>query len=82
MRFIDRNDEDLPVVKSGTDILPSIVDALGILPDSNQNVQILLCLEGPTDVVAFKSFSRCLRTKYPEIVDLENDNRVLLVTLG
>lgn len=82
LRFIDRNDDGIPFVKSGTDILPSIVDALGILPDSNQNVQLLLCLEGPTDVVAFKSFSRCLRTKYPEIIDLENDKRVLVVPLG
>ena len=82
LRFIDRNEHGCPVVKSGTNILPSIVETLGIFPDSNKNVQLLLCLEGPTDVVAFKAFSRCLREKYNEVVDLENDKRVLVVPLG
>lgn len=82
LRFIDRNENGCPVVKSGTNILPSIVETLGIFPDSNKNVQLLLCLEGPTDVVAFKAFSRCLREKYNEVVDLENDKRILVVPLG
>lgn len=59
-----------------------VIEALGILPNTNQSVQLLLCLEGPTDVVAFKSFSRCLREKYSEVIDLENDKRILVVPLG
>lgn len=82
LRFIDRNEIGIPVVKSGINILPSIVDTLGIFPDPNKNVQLLLCLEGPTDVIAFKAFSRCLREKYKGIVDLENDKRILVVPLG
>lgn len=82
LRFIDRNENEQPIIKSGVDILPSIVETLGIFPDSTQKVQLLLCLEGPTDVVALKAFSRCLRTKYPEIIDLEKDKRILVVPLG
>ena len=82
LRFIDRNENGEPIVKSGTNILPSIVETLGIFPDANKKVQLLLCLEGPTDVIAFKAFSRCLREKYSEIVDLENDKRILVVPLG
>lgn len=82
LRFIDRNENGDPTVKSGTDILPSIVETLGIFPDSNKTVQLLLCLEGPTDVIAFKAFSRCLREKHKEIVDLESDKRILVVPLG
>lgn len=82
LRYINRDENQQPVVQSGLEVLPLIVEALGVYPDLNQEVQLLLCLEGPTDVVAFKSFSRCLRTKYPEIIDLEADKRVLVVPLG
>ena len=82
LRFIDRDEKDRPTIKYGEEILPLIVETLGIFPDSSQRVQLLLCLEGPTDVIALKSFSRCLRTKYPEIIDLENDKRVLVIPLG
>ena len=82
LRFIKRDDLNNPTVLSGDDILPMVIDALGILPNTDQGIQLLLCLEGPTDVVAFKSFSRCLREKYPEVVDLENDKRILVVPLG
>lgn len=82
LRFINRNELENPEVLSGNDILPMITDALGILPNTSQEIQLILCLEGPTDVVAFKSFSRCLREKYPEVIDIENDKRVLVVPLG
>lgn len=82
LRFINRNDFQNPEVLSGNDILPMIVETLGILPNRNQEVKFLLCLEGPTDVDAFKSFSRCLREKYPDVIDIENDKRVLVVPLG
>ena len=82
LRFINRNELGNPEVLSGNDILPMITDALGILPNTSQEIQLILCLEGPTDVVAFKSFSRCLREKYPEVIDIENDKRVLVVPLG
>lgn len=82
LRFIDRNENGLPTVKAGANILPSIIETLGILPNVNQKVQLILCLEGPTDIIAFKAFSRCLRMKYPDIIDLENDKRILMVPLG
>lgn len=82
LRFINRNKSQKQEVLSGDDILPIIIKTLGILPNTNQEIQVLLCLEGPTDVVAFKSFSRCLREKYPDVVNLENDKRVLVVPLG
>ena len=82
LRFIDRDEKGRPTIKYGEEILPLIVKTLGIFPDSNQRIQLILCLEGPTDVIALKSFSRCLRIKHPEIIDLENDKRILVVPLG
>lgn len=82
LRFIDRDENGEPEIKNDPNIFPLIAETLGILPDANRKVQVILCLEGPTDVIAFKALSRCLREKYPEVVDLEKDERVLVVPLG
>lgn len=82
LRFIDRNDQGQPIIQSGENILPSIVKELGIFADPASKVQVILYLEGPTDVVAFKAFSRCLRERYHDVVDLENDKRIVIIPLG
>lgn len=82
LRFINRNENQKPEVLSGDGILPMITDTLGIFPNANKEIQLILCVEGPTDVIAFKAFSRCLREKYPEVIDIENDKRILVVPLG
>lgn len=82
LRFLDRNESGRPVVKTGIDILSDIADTLGVLPSVNENIQLVLCVEGPTDVVAFKAMNRCLREKYSDIVDLENDGRIMILPLG
>lgn len=82
LRFIDRDNSGNPLIESGESIIPKIVAALGIYPDTSQNVKLILCLEGPTDVVALKALCRCLRTENPSLIDIENDERVLIVPLG
>lgn len=82
LRFIHRNAAQKPEILSGKDILPLIVETLGILPNINHGIKLILCLEGPTDVIALKSFSRCLREKYPDVINLDNDSRILVVPLG
>ena len=82
LRFIDRDINGEPCVKAGENVLASVAKTLGIYPDTNQKVQLLLCLEGPTDVIAFYAFSRCLREKYLDVIDLEKDDRILVIPLG
>lgn len=84
LRFISRNEERRPIIESGEHILPKITQALGVLPNSEilHKVQVIICLEGPTDVLALKCFSRCLREKYPNIVDLDRDDRIAIIPLG
>lgn len=63
--------------------MPEVIETLGIFPNINHSVQVILALEGPTGCkIAFKAFSRCLRDKYPELIDLNNDKRILVVPLG
>lgn len=84
LRLIGRQENGRPVIEVGSNILPKVIETLGVLPnsDSLDKVKVLLCLEGPTDVIAFKCFSRCLRTKYPNIIDLEHDPRIAILPLG
>lgn len=84
LRFITREVNGTPLIKAGNDILPEIVETLGILPEADtlHKVKVILCLEGPTDVPAFKCFNRCLHTKYADVVDIENDERVAIMPLG
>lgn len=82
LRFIRRDAANKLDVLTGDDILPMIAETLGVFPNASNEIKLILCLEGPTDVVAFNAFSRCLREKYPDVVDLENDKRILVVPLG
>ncbi len=84
IRFVTRENE-VPCVKSGDDnIYQDVVKELGLLADYKQmnNVKLLICVEGPTDVIALKSFSRCLREKIPNVIDLNSDPRVVIIPLG
>lgn len=82
LRFINRDDKGIPVISEGEGIIKDIVETLGIQPNPENKIKVVLCLEGPTDVIAFYSFSRCLRERYPDVIDLSSDNRVLVVPLG
>lgn len=84
IRFVTR-ENNIPCVKSGDDeIYKDVVKELGLLADYQQmnNVKLLICVEGPTDVVALKSFSRCLREKDTNVIDLNSDHRVAIIPLG
>lgn len=45
-------------------------------------MKVIICVEGPTDVIALQTFSRCLREHDADVVDLNTDNRILLMPLG
>lgn len=82
VRFVTKANDGNTVVLDGSDnILDQVASSLGIFP-SKHGVKALICVEGPTDVVAMKCFSRCLRENYPNVIDLDNDERVVVIPLG
>lgn len=82
LRFVTK-ENDSPVVKRGTDdVFQEIVNDMGIFATPSKDVRVVLCVEGPTDVIAMKVFSRCLREKHPIVVDLETDPRISIIPLG
>ena len=59
IRFIFRDATTKePVIQAGADVFGAVAETLGVTPDSR--VKVLLCVEGPTDVLAFKSLSKAL----------------------
>lgn len=80
-RYLRCESDGCRIVEEGTDaVLQQIVHALGVVPDNR--VRVLLCVEGPTDVEAFRCLSRALHNADPAVPNLHCDPRVAFVVLG
>lgn len=83
IRFVNKDEESNAIVQNGTEaVIAEVVKTLGILPNPKQNIKLVIYVEGPTDVIALKCFSRCLREKYPDVINLSSDRRILLIPSG
>lgn len=80
MRFIRRDNAGTPCIEAGVDVFGEVADTLGLAPDSR--VKILFCVEGPTDVAAFKCLSRAFHLAGLGTPDLHVDDRIAFVVLG
>lgn len=80
IRFITRDANGNPAIEAGVDVFEQVAQALGVVADSK--IKILLCVEGPTDVTAFKCLSRALHLGDQTIPDLGADGRVAFIVLG
>ncbi len=80
IRYLSRDNEGLPTIESGVDVFGKVAGDLGLVPDSR--VKILVCVEGPTDIVALKALSKALSLREPTLPDLSSDVRVAFVPLG
>lgn len=80
IRFVTRDPAGKPRIDAGVDVFGQVAETLGVVPDSR--VKVLLCVEGPTDVAAFKCLSRALHAEDPTLPDLSKDDRVAFVVLG
>ena len=83
IRFVNKDEESNALVQNGTEaVIAEVVKTLGILPNPEQNIKLVIYVEEPTDVIALKCFSRCLREKYPDVINLSTDKRILLIPSG
>ncbi len=80
IRFVTRDAAGNPVVDAGVDVFGAVADTLGLTPDSR--VKVLICVEGPTDVPAFRYLSSALHQEDPSIPNLDTDERIAFVVLG
>lgn len=89
IRFIEDIGEDEQKVKKinepDDDVIGRVVDALGIMatiPKPLNNMKVLVCVEGPTDVTFLKTISKKFHEENSDIVDIENNPSVLIIPLG
>lgn len=81
VRFIRLpNEGDVPDITSGVDIFGEVAGVLGLVPDNR--VKALVCVEGYTDVVAFKALSKIAHNNNNALPDLSEDPRFAFVVLG
>lgn len=80
IRFVCRDDAGNPKIEAGADVFGAVAEALGVVPDSR--VKVLLCVEGPTDVVALKHLSRALHAVDSTLPNLETEESVAFIVLG
>jgi len=86
LRFLHKKNGHI-FIEKGTgenEILEKISESLGILPSIDKQkadkLKLIVCVEGPTDVEFFKRLSK--KVDKDICVDLENDQRVVLIPLG
>lgn len=81
IRYVSRDTETKkPQIQSGVDAFGQVAEALGVTPDSR--VQVLVCVEGPTDVLALKALSSALHQADATLPNLISDERLAFVVLG
>lgn len=80
VRYVTRCAEGKPDIQSGVDVFEEVAAALGLVADSR--VKLILCVEGPTDVIALKALSRALHQADASLPDLHIDRRVAFAVLG
>lgn len=81
IRYVSRHAETKkPHIESGVDVFGRVADALGVTPDSR--IQVLVCVEGPTDVLALKALSKALHEADSTLPNLGTDERLAFVVLG
>ncbi|WP_458792273.1 ATP-binding protein [Yoonia sp. MH D7] len=81
IRFIQNTEnEKTPAIYSGADVFGEVASVLGLVPDNR--VRALICVEGYTDVEAFKAISRVVHLNNQAFPDLTCDPRFAFVVLG
>lgn len=80
IRFIARDDDGNPKIDAGVDVFGLVAQTLGLVADSR--IKVLLCVEGPTDVDAFKCLSSALHRADASILNLSSNGAVAFIVLG
>lgn len=82
LRYV-RRDPSGCQVQTGKDeaVLLEIAESLGVLP-RRRTVEVLVCVEGPTDVDMLVGLGRLWRAEDPSLPDLDGDPRIAVFPLG
>jgi len=84
LRFLSKRNGRIVIEKGTNEILEKIAESLGVLPSIEKEkineLKLIICMEGPTDVEFFKRLSKKIDEDIN--IDIENDQRIVLIPLG
>ena len=84
LRFLYKRDGRILIEKGTDEIFEKISESIGVLPSIDKEkideLKLIVCVEGPTDVEFFKRLSK--KVDEDIIIDLEKDQGVVLIPLG
>jgi len=69
------------VQENPANIMRRIADTLGMLPEPLKP-RLLVCVEGPNDVIFFKNISATIHANREDLPDLSTDTRIAIFPLG
>ena len=82
--FLYKRDGRILIEKGTDEIFEKISESIGVLPSIDKEkideLKLIVCVEGPTDVEFFKRLSK--KVDEDIIIDLEKDQGVVLIPLG
>jgi hypothetical protein len=84
LRFVTKDEQGKVVVEAGSeDTFKKVAETLGVLPDPlDTSVRLMICVEGPNDVIFMKSISTIINNTHNHLPDLNSDSRVVIFPLG
>jgi predicted ATP-dependent endonuclease of OLD family len=84
IRYIKDNNGVKEIKSKDETTLDEVAHALGVLPtkDNDSGVKVLVCVEGPNDVIAMKNLNRIINEKNHQLINLTDDDRVVIMPLG
>lgn len=81
LRYVSVRDGAIVIEARNDGIYEKITQDLGVLPELNE-VQVLVCVEGPNDVSFLRHMSAMLHIQDPSLPDLRTDTRIAVFPLG
>ena len=87
LRYISKQNGNTIIQSGDAQVYRQICQDLGVLPEPNyqirsNNVKVIICVEGKHDVSFFKNICRLMLSQDPDIPDIVNDLRVIILPLG
>lgn len=85
LRLLEKNNGKTTIEKGHDGIYEKIAETLGVLPTSLDEVdklKVIVCVEGPTDVLFLQNISSILENDLKIDFESESEKRVILIPLG
>lgn len=82
IRYIYEDEDRNKMIGMGESILSDVGDSLGVLPDPNNTVQVIVHVEGKHDVAFLLKVSEILHENGETEIDLNTDDRFIVFPVG